>query len=158
MRVTSWLREDSDMQMIFVKHFLKQLVNVPKTLFWNENFAWISSIGQIDVDHCLTSSGFKVPSVTGMTNNNVVTLSWLLAQDLPQAYIFTERPSTFNRKAAFINDKKYIIYDYLPSFTEDSKHLKAMKACPVAGSKFPILVTRDINPLIREVRIDAIKN
>ena len=87
-----------------------------------------------------------------MTNNNVVTLSWLLAQDLPQAYIFTERPSTFNRKAAFINDKKYVIYDYLPSFTEDSKHLKAMKACPVAGSKFPILVTRDINPLIREVR------
>ncbi|KAL9959320.1 hypothetical protein ACROYT_G032634 [Oculina patagonica] len=85
-----------------------------------------------------------------MTNNNVVTLSWLLAQDLPQAYIFTERPSTFNRKAAFVNDKKYVIYDYLPSFTEDSKHLKAMKACPVAGSKFPILVTRDINPLIRE--------
>ena len=86
-----------------------------------------------------------------MTNNNVVTLSWLLAQDIPQAYIFTERPSTFNRQAAFINDKKYVIYDYLPSFTEDSKHLKAMKSCPVAGSKFPILVTRDINPLIREV-------
>ena len=92
-----------------------------------------------------------------MANNNVVTLSWLLAQDIPQAYIFTERPSTFNCKAAFINDKKYVIYDYLPSFTEDSKHLKAMKSCPVAGSKFPILVTGDINPLIREVRILPIK-
>ena len=101
---------------------------------------------------------FKVPSVIGMTNNNVVTLSWLLAQDIPQAYIFTERPSTFNRKAAFINDKKYVIYDYLPSFTEDSKHLKAMKSCPVAGSKFPILVTRDINPLIREVRTSLVKS
>lgn len=100
---------------------------------------------------------FKVPSVIGMTNNNVVTLSWLLAQDIPQAYIFTERPSTFNRKAAFINDKKYVVYDYLPSFTEDSKHLKAMKSCPVAGSKFPILVTRDINPLIREVRSSIVK-
>ena len=104
------------------------------------------------VDH-FCFSDFKVPSVIGMTNNNVVTLSWLLAQDIPQAYIFTERPSTFNRKAAFINDKKYVVYDYLPSFTEDSKHLKAMKSCPVAGSKFPILVTRDINPLIREVRV-----
>lgn len=85
-----------------------------------------------------------------MTNNNVVTLSWLLAQDLPQAYIFTERPSTFNHKAAFINDKKYLIHDYSPDTTGDSRHLKAMRACPVAGSKFPILVTRDINPLIRE--------
>lgn len=98
-------------------------------------------------------SGFKVPSERGMTNNNVVTLSWLLAQDIPQAYIFTERPSTFNPKAAFINDKKYVIYDNLSSFTDHSKHLKAMKSCPVAGSKFPILVTRDINPLIREVRV-----
>lgn len=86
-----------------------------------------------------------------MTNNNVVTLSWLLSQDLPQAYIFTERPSTFNRKATFINDKKYVIHDYSPDITSDSRHLKAMRACPVAGSKFPILVTRDINPLIREV-------
>ena len=89
----------------------------------------------------------------GMTNNNVVTLSWLLAQDLPQAYIFTERPSTFNHKAAFVNDKKYVIHDYSPDITGDSRHLKAMRACPVAGSKFPILVTRDINPLIREVSI-----
>ena len=88
-----------------------------------------------------------------MTNNNVVTLSWLLAQDLPQAYIFTERPSTYNHKAAFINDKKYVIHDYSPDITGDSRHLKAMRACPVAGSKFPILVTRDINPLIREVSI-----
>ncbi|XP_027037422.1 uncharacterized protein [Pocillopora verrucosa] len=85
-----------------------------------------------------------------MTNNNVVTLSWLLAQDLPQAYIFTERPSTFNHNATFVNDKKYVIHDYLPNITEDNRHLKAMRACPVAGSKFPILVTRDINPLIRE--------
>ena len=90
---------------------------------------------------------------SGMTNNNVVTLSWLLAQDLPQAYIFTERPSTFNHKATFINDKKYVIHDYSPDKNGDSRHLKAMRACPVAGSKFPILVTRDINPLIREVSI-----
>ena len=83
----------------------------------------------------------------------MVTLSWLLAQDLPQrqAYIFTERPSTFNHKAAFINDKKYVIHDYSPDMARDSRHLKAMRACPVAGSNFPILVTRDINPLIREV-------
>lgn len=87
-----------------------------------------------------------------MTSDNVVTLSWLLAQDLPQrqAYIFTERPSTFNHKAAFINDKKYVIHDYSPDMARDSRHLKAMRACPVAGSNFPILVTRDINPLIRE--------
>ena len=98
-------------------------------------------------------SGFKVPSVIRMAKNNVVTLSWLLAQDMPQAYIFTERPSTFNRKAAFINDKKYVIYDYSPSFKEHSKHLKAMKSCLVAGSEFPILVTQDINPLMREVRV-----
>lgn len=86
--------------------------------------------------------------------NNVVTLSWLLAQDLPQrqAYIFTERPSTFNHNATFINEKKYVIHDYSPNIASDSRHLKAMRACPVAGSNFPILVTRDINPLIKEVR------
>lgn len=84
--------------------------------------------------------------------NNVVTLSWLLAQDLPQrqAYIFTERPSTFNHNATFINEKKYVIHDYSPNIASDSRHLKAMRACPVAGSNFPILVTRDINPLIKE--------
>ena len=95
----------------------------------------------------------QVAVASVMTNNNVVTLSWLLAQDLPQAYIFTERPSTFNHNATFVNDKKYVIHDYLPNITEDNRHLKAMRACPVAGSKFPILVTRDINPLIREVRL-----
>ena len=84
-------------------------------------------------------------------NNNVITISSLLAQDLPQAYILTERPSSFDHNATFINDKKYVIHDYSPNNTTDSRHLKAMRACPVAGNKIPILVTRDINPLIKEV-------
>lgn len=85
-------------------------------------------------------------------NNNIVTLGSLLAKDLPLAYILPERPSTFNHRASFVNDKKYVIHDYSLSITADHRYLKAIRACPVAGNELPILLTRAVNPLIKEVR------
>lgn len=90
--------------------------------------------------------------MTAINNNNLVTLSSLLAKDVPQAYILPERPSTFNQKASFVNDKKYIIHDYSSNITTDHRYLKAMRACPVGGNELPILLTRAVNPRIREVR------
>lgn len=90
--------------------------------------------------------------MSATNNNNTVTLSSLLARDVPQAYILPERPSTFNHKASFVNDKKYIIHDYSSNITADHRYLKAMRACPVAGNELPILLTRAVNPLIRDVR------
>ena len=88
------------------------------------------------------------------TNNKVVTLGSLLAQDLPQAYILPERPSTFNHKARFLNDVKYVIHDYSLNMSADHRYLKAMRACPVAGNELPILLTRDVHSLIKEVRLE----
>ena len=88
------------------------------------------------------------------TNNKVVTLGSLLAQDLPQAYILPERPSTFNHKARFVNDVKYVIHDYSSNMSADYRYLKAMRACPVAGNELPILLTRDVHSLIKEVRLE----
>ena len=90
--------------------------------------------------------------MTAINNNNIVTLSSLLVKDVPQAYILPERPSTFNQKSSFVNDKKYIIHDYSSNITDDHRYLKAMRACPVAGNELPILLTRPVNPLIKEVR------
>lgn len=90
-------------------------------------------------------------TTTAINNNNVVTLSSLLVRDAPHAYILPERPSTFNHKANFVNDKKFIIHDYSSNITTDHRYLKAMRACPVAGNELPILLTRAVNPLIREV-------
>ena len=90
--------------------------------------------------------------MTAINNNNIVTLSSLLAKDVPQGYILPERPSTFNQTASFVNDKKYIIHDYSSNITADHRYLKAMRACPVAGNELPILLTRAVNLLIREVR------
>jgi len=90
--------------------------------------------------------------MTAINNSNIVTLSSLLAKDVPQAYILPERASTFNHKASFVNDTKYIIHDYFSNITADHRYLKAMRACPVAGNELPILLTRPVNPLIREVR------
>ena len=75
-----------------------------------------------------------------------------MAQDLPQACILPERPSTFNHKASFVNDKKYVIHDYSSNIIADHRYLKAMRACPVAGNELPILLTRPVNPRIKEVR------
>ena len=90
--------------------------------------------------------------MTAINNNNIVTLSSLLVKDVPQAYILPERPSTFNQKSSFVNDKKYIIHDYSSNITDDHRYLKAMRGCPVAGNELPILLTRPVNPLIKEVR------
>jgi len=90
--------------------------------------------------------------MTAINNNNIVTLSSLLAKDVPQAYILPERPSTFNHKASFVNDKKYIFHDNSSNITADHRYLKAMRASPVAGNELRILLTRPVNPLIREVR------
>ena len=90
--------------------------------------------------------------MNALTNNNVVTLGSLLAQDLPQAYILPERPSTFNHKASFVNSRSYRIHDYSPDMTADHRYLKAMRACPVAGNDLPILLTCAVHPLINEVR------
>ena len=90
--------------------------------------------------------------MTAINNNNIVTLSSLLVKDVPQAYILPERPSTFNQKSSFVNEKKYIIHDYSSNITDDHRYLKAMRACPVAGNELPILLTRPVNPLIKEVR------
>lgn len=90
--------------------------------------------------------------MNAINNNNIVTLGSLLVKDLPLAYILPERPSTFNHKASFVNDKKYVIHDYSSNITADHRYLKAMRACPVAGNELPILLTRAVNPLIRGVR------
>lgn len=120
---------------------------VKVSFHWATSGQWIVNSSKANL--ILSISG-DCPKMT-TNNNKIVTLGSLLAQDLPQAYILPERPSTFNHKASFVNDIKYVIHDYSSNMSADHRHLKAMRACPVAGNELPMLLTRDVNPLIKEV-------
>jgi len=73
--------------------------------------------------------------------DTIVTLTSLVSQDLPRSgCILLEFPSSSNRNLAFVNDEKFVIYDFPPPSLFYNEYLLPLRACPVAGNKVPLLL------------------
>ncbi|XP_032234563.2 uncharacterized protein LOC5509712 [Nematostella vectensis] len=68
-----------------------------------------------------------------------VTFSSLFKKDLEDAYIFPERPSSFNHDAKLVNDERYLIHDYPPW---PSKYIEQLprELCATMGDDLPVLL------------------
>lgn len=74
-------------------------------------------------------------------SETIVTLTSLVSQDLPPGgSILLEFPSSSNRNLSFVNDEKFLIYDFPPPSSFYNEYLLPLRACPVAGNNVPILL------------------
>ena len=80
----------------------------------------------------------------------VVTLSSLYCQDLHNAYIMPEYPSSFQKNAKFLNENKYFIHDFPPLSLEYIEYLRPIRMCPVAGNDLPILLHHPPNTILQD--------
>ncbi|KXJ29890.1 hypothetical protein AC249_AIPGENE3036 [Exaiptasia diaphana] len=73
-------------------------------------------------------------------SNKVVTLGSLYIKDLPDGFFLPQYPSSFNPKAKFLNDEKYVLHD-IPAYSIfNIEYLKPMQLCLIVGNDLPILV------------------
>lgn len=73
-------------------------------------------------------------------SEEVITLGSLYSKDLPDGFILPERPSSFNPKAKFLNDERYVVHDTPPWPLFYIEYLKPVQLCLVAGNELPLLV------------------
>lgn len=71
---------------------------------------------------------------------SLVTLTSLFSQDLPDGAVLLEFPSSSNKSLRFVNDEKFLIYDFPPPTAFYNEYLLPLRACPVAGDKLPLLL------------------
>ncbi|XP_031567955.1 uncharacterized protein LOC116302732 [Actinia tenebrosa] len=72
---------------------------------------------------------------------SLVTLTNLFSQDLPDGTILFEFPSTSNKGLRFVNDEKFLVYDFPPPTAFKNEYLLPLRACPVAGNKLPLILS-----------------
>lgn len=71
----------------------------------------------------------------------MVTLTSLVSQDIPRGgSILLEFPSSSNTSLTFVNDEKFLIYDFPPPSSFYNEYLLPLRACPVAGDRVPLLL------------------
>jgi hypothetical protein len=79
-------------------------------------------------------------SVEEQQSVTMVTMTSLVSQDVPSGAILLEFPSSSNKNLRFVNDEKFLIYDFPPPSAFYNEYLLPLRACPVAGNELPLLL------------------